>query len=90
MTFSRNKLGRNRDLVERMIICLLAIEVCCCVVECHLPTANQNVIVMLCGEVPLVSLAVPPNTIRVLAVEHGSLKSGCCGRIMFLPLLGIH
>ena len=76
MTSSRNKSERNRDLVERVAGCLLAIEVCCCIVECRLHTANQSVIMILCGEVLLVGLALPPNAIRVLAVEHGSLKSG--------------
>jgi len=76
VTFSRNKSESKLDLVERMVVCLLAIEVCCSVVECHLHTTNRTVTLILCGEVPLVGLADPPNAIRVLAVEPGSFKSG--------------
>ena len=76
--------------VKRMVVCLLANEVCCCVVECHFHTSNQSVTMILWGEVSLVGLAVPTSAILVLKVEHSSLKSGWCGRSMFLPLLGIH
>jgi len=57
-------------------MCFLVIELCCCFVECHLHKAIQSVTMILCGEVPLVSSAFPPNTIRIFAVEHCSLKSG--------------
>jgi len=75
VTSSRNESDRNRDLVAKMVFGLLVIEVCCCVVECDLPTAIQSVTMILCEEVPLEILAVPPNAIRIFAVEHGSLKS---------------
>jgi len=55
---------------------LVGLEICSCDVECNLHTANQSVIVILCGEMPLVGLALPPNAIQLLAMEHGSLKNG--------------
>ena len=54
----------------------VGLEVCTCDDECHLHPANQSVIVILCGEMLLVSLALPPNAIQSLAREHGSLKNG--------------
>jgi len=75
VTSSRNESDRNRDLVAKMVFGLLVIEVCCCVVECDLPTAIQSVTMILCEEVPLEIMADPPDAIRVFAVEHGSLKS---------------
>ena len=50
------------------------------VVDFHLHTANQSVIMISCGEMPLEGLALPPYTIQSLAMEHGSLKNGWCGR----------
>jgi len=76
VAFSRNNSELNIVLVERMVVLLLAIEVCCSVVEYHLHTTNRTVTLILCGEVSLVVLANPPNAIRVLAVEPGTLKRG--------------
>jgi len=54
----------------------VGLEVCSYDVDLNLHTTNQSVIMILCGEVPFVGLALPPNAIQGLAMEHGFLKNG--------------
>jgi len=76
---SRNKSERNVILWRGWLVAcwLWSLQF---VVDFHLHTANQSVIIISCGEVPLEVLALPPYTIQSLAMEHGSLKNGWCGR----------
>ena len=77
---SRNKSERNVILWRGWLVACWLWSLQFVVVDFHLRTANQSVIIISYGEVPLEGLALPPYTIQSLTMEHGSLKNGWCGR----------